>query len=78
MKGSSAALGTIKVRESCERIQHYGNLRDEGANKNLSKKEALEKVRNTIAKVQEEYDEAEQWLRKYYEVNAPNETTPGA
>lgn len=78
LKGSSAALGVIKVRESCEEIQHYGNLRDEGADKDLTVKEALENIEVTIAKVLEEYDEAEQWLKKYYEVNAPGETLPDA
>lgn len=29
LKGSSAALGIIKVQASCEKMQHYGNKRDE-------------------------------------------------
>ncbi|TFK40686.1 signal transduction histidine kinase [Crucibulum laeve] len=41
LKGSSAALGVWKVQETCEKIQHYGQLRDEEKDKHLTKDEAL-------------------------------------
>lgn len=47
-------------------MQHYGNKRDEEAGKSLSADEALEKIRELLQEVQEEYDEAEEWLKRYY------------
>lgn len=66
LKGSSAALGITKVKDSCEKMQHYGNLRDEDSGEELSKKEALDKIRALVVVVQEEYDEARAWLERYY------------
>ncbi|GJJ15776.1 hypothetical protein Clacol_010054 [Clathrus columnatus] len=76
LKGSSAALGITKVRESCESIQHYGELRDGKAQEILSEKDALNRIRETVENAKNEFDEAEEWLRRYYEVNAPNEEPP--
>lgn len=66
LKGSSAALGITKVKDSCEKMQHYGNLRDEESGEELTKKDALEKIRALVVVVQEEYDEARAWLERYY------------
>jgi len=67
LKGSSAALGINKVQHSCERIQHYGDLRDEEANLDLTAEEALKKINVTLVAVKEEYSEAERWLKAYYD-----------
>lgn len=66
LKGSSAALGVSKVQASCERVQHYGDLRDEELKKDLSPTEALAKINTTLARVKIEYAEAEKWLKLYY------------
>lgn len=47
-------------------MQHYGNKRDEEANRTLTAQEALDKIRDLLQQVQEEYDEAEEWLKRYY------------
>jgi len=67
LKGSSAALGVSKVQASCEKIQHYGQLRDEGAGIDLTREEALGKIERLLGEVKEEYKVAEKWLREWYD-----------
>lgn len=62
LKGSSAAIGVSKVKDSCEQIQHYGVYRDEELHKDLSEKEALGKIRDRLKQVKTEYATAKQWL----------------
>ncbi|KAI0048504.1 histidine kinase, phosphotransfer Hpt, partial [Auriscalpium vulgare] len=66
LKGSSAALGVARVQESCERIQHYGHLRDEERPVDLSRAQALAYIAATLARVRVEYADAERWLRDWY------------
>jgi HPt (histidine-containing phosphotransfer) domain-containing protein len=67
LKGSSAALGVSNVQASCERVQHYGDLRDEELDKDLTQEEALAKIDATLARVKVEYEKAEKWLKSYYD-----------
>ena len=67
LKGSSAALGIFKVQAGCENIQHFGDRRDETANRDLTAEEALARIKPTLASVKSEYAIAERWLRKWYE-----------
>lgn len=67
LKGSSAALGVAKVQWSCEKMQHYGKLRDEVNSVDLDETTALEKISTLLVQVKEEHAEAEKWLKKYYE-----------
>lgn len=73
LKGSSAALGVLKVQDSCEKIQHYGQLRDEEAGKDLSEKDALGKIERLLGQVKKEYSASEKWLKKWYN-DHPDET----
>lgn len=72
LKGSSAALGVSKVQASCEKIQHYGVLRDEEAVKDLNEGEALEKIKGMLGTVKEEYNIAEKWMKEWYRKNDPD------
>ncbi|THV03822.1 histidine-phosphotransfer domain, HPT domain-containing protein [Dendrothele bispora CBS 962.96] len=65
LKGSSAALGVSKVRNSCEKIQNYGALRD-NESKPLTEEVALERITKLMGQVKSEYKAAETWLKKYY------------
>ncbi|ORX95954.1 histidine-phosphotransfer domain, HPT domain-containing protein, partial [Basidiobolus meristosporus CBS 931.73] len=67
LKGSSAALGLQKVKVSCEKIQHYGNQKDETGTKSIPEEEALEKITSLLTQVKEEYQEAEKYLKHFYE-----------
>lgn len=66
LKGSSAALGVSRVQISCERMQHYGSLRDEEADVDLTPDTALAKITSLLALVQEEFKDAEKWLRDWF------------
>lgn len=66
LKGSSAALGVAKVQASCERMQHYGQRRDEEEGVDLTEAEALSKIASLLATVKVEYEAAEAWLKRWY------------
>ncbi|KAF9303503.1 hypothetical protein BGZ74_003634 [Mortierella antarctica] len=67
LKGSSAALGLTKVKESCEKLQHYGNRKDATGANTITDSEAEELIRALLIQMREEYDEAESYLRDFYE-----------
>ncbi|CAG8633843.1 502_t:CDS:1, partial [Dentiscutata erythropus] len=66
LKGSSAAIGLKKVKESCEKMQHYGNKKDETGTESISEEDALKKISSLLVKVKDEYKEAETYLKKFY------------
>ena len=63
MKGSSAALGLNKVKASCEKIQHYGNCKDETGTKPIQPGDATAKIEITLKSARDEYREAERELK---------------
>ncbi len=67
LKGSSATLGLTKVNDSCEKIQHYGDHKDEHGNSS-SKDDAslLSLIRSTLEVVKVDYGEAERVLKRFY------------
>lgn len=71
LKGSSAALGVSKVQASCEKIQHYGALRDEDNRKDLTSELALGKIQPLLQTVKDEYAAAEKWMKNWYLENDP-------
>jgi HPt (histidine-containing phosphotransfer) domain-containing protein len=66
LKGSSAALGVARVQASCEKIQHYGVLRDEELGIDLTPQAATEKIKQLLVEVQADYKVAEEWLRDWF------------
>jgi len=67
LKGSSATLGLTKVKDSCEKIQHYGQQKDEaGTEDEPDKKKCLSRIQETLTAVKEEYAEVEKVLKKFY------------
>ncbi|EOQ99342.1 hypothetical protein E3P92_02413 [Wallemia ichthyophaga] len=67
LKGSSAALGLIKVKASCEAIQVYGRLQDPKTHKEISEQTALQQVEKALSNAKDEYEEAEGWLKAFYD-----------
>ena len=68
LKGSSATLGLVKVRDACERIQHLGNLKENG-DAQVGEQDNdwyLEKIKGTVAQVKVDYMAAEKVLKKFY------------
>ncbi|KAH8811756.1 signal transduction histidine kinase [Xylogone sp. PMI_703] len=68
LKGSSATLGLTKVKDSCEKIQHYGQKKDEtGTEDEPDEAKCLKKIEETLVTVKEEYDEVEKVLKKFFQ-----------
>ncbi|KAJ3747059.1 histidine-phosphotransfer domain HPT domain-containing protein [Lentinula detonsa] len=66
LKGSSATLGVTHVQSSCEKIQRYGQLRDEEKGIDIDNEQALNLITQLITQVKGEYYVAEKWMRKWY------------
>lgn len=66
LKGSSATLGLTKVKDSCEKIQHFGSLKDEAGTKDITEEEAQKKLKAIIAQAKEEFTEVKAVLKEFY------------
>ena len=67
LKGSSATLGLIKVKESCERIQNFGQGKDEsGENNEPNPDVSLRRIKDILAVVKVQFADAEKRLRAFY------------
>jgi osomolarity two-component system, phosphorelay intermediate protein YPD1 len=67
LKGSSATLGLTKVKDSCEKIQHYGAMKDETGTIDIPDKEqALRYLKETIKEAKAEFREADAVLRRFF------------
>ncbi|KAK5116362.1 hypothetical protein LTR62_007909 [Meristemomyces frigidus] len=67
LKGSSATLGLTKVKDSCEKIQHFGAHKDETGTKDEEDDEVcLANCKRTIEQAKGEFTEAEEKLKKFY------------
>lgn len=60
-------MGVIKVRNSCETMQHYGTKHDADGVTELSREEAMAKLTETMTRVKQQYDEAEATLRAFFQ-----------
>ncbi|OJJ40704.1 hypothetical protein ASPWEDRAFT_99233, partial [Aspergillus wentii DTO 134E9] len=68
LKGSSATLGLIKVKDACEKIQHCGAGKDEtGTADEPNKKTSLDHIKKILEQARKDYDEVEKFLRRYYD-----------
>ncbi|KAF9921916.1 hypothetical protein BGZ65_009979 [Modicella reniformis] len=67
LKGSSAALGLVKIRGSCERLQHYGELKDAEGSATITDREAEDLIQALLVQMQKEYKEAQNYLTSLYE-----------
>lgn len=67
LKGSSATLGLTKVKDSCEKIQDFGSHRDAtGSEQEVNDAVYLERIRQTLSRLKEDYREVEELLREFY------------
>ncbi|SNX86856.1 related to YPD1 - two-component phosphorelay intermediate [Melanopsichium pennsylvanicum] len=73
LKGSSAAVGVIKVRDSCEHMQHYGKCHGEDGVSDLTQDEAMEKLTRTLRDVKVQYQEAAKALKAFYDEEGEND-----
>lgn len=67
LKGSSATLGLTKVKDSCEKIQHYGAHKDEsGTIDEPDDSKSLQRTKETLAQVKKEYADVEKILKRVF------------
>lgn len=67
LKGSSATLGFTKVKDECEKIQHYGQNKDEtGAIDQPDEKKSLTDIGTSITKAKSAYDVVKDLMERYY------------
>jgi len=67
LKGSSATLGLTKVKDSCEKIQHFGARKDETGQLDEDDDElSLKRLGETIKAAKIEFHDVEKVLRKFY------------
>jgi osomolarity two-component system phosphorelay intermediate protein YPD1 len=66
LKGSSATLGLSKVKDSCEKIQHYGSLKDDTGLKDITEDEACKKLKAIIEQAKTEFTEVKEVLKEFY------------
>jgi osomolarity two-component system phosphorelay intermediate protein YPD1 len=67
LKGSSATLGLTKVKDSCEKIQHYGQLKDDAGTKDISEDKAQENLAKIIKQAKTEFTEVKEILKEFYQ-----------
>lgn len=60
-------MGIIKVQASCEKMQHFGNLRDEEAGESLGEDEALRRIKGLLLDCKRDYEVAKTWMEDLYE-----------
>ena len=67
LKGSSATLGLTKVKDSCEKIQHFGANKDETGTKDEPNDDVcLKRLETTIKQAKQEFADIEKVLKKFY------------
>ncbi len=67
LKGSSATLGLVRVRDGCERIQRYGKKENEDGSSEPDAELCLKRITQALATIKTDYKEAEKSLRQFYE-----------
>ncbi|KAF2090266.1 histidine containing phosphotransmitter protein [Saccharata proteae CBS 121410] len=72
LKGSSATLGLTKVKDSCEKIQHFGANKDEtGTHDEPDDEVCLKNLKKIIEQAKTEFRDVEKVLKKFYHDEAP-------
>ena len=67
LKGSSATLGLTKVKDSCEKIQHYGQLKDDAGTKDITEDKAQENLAKIIKQAKTEFTDVKEILKEFYQ-----------
>ncbi|KAJ4326658.1 Phosphorelay intermediate protein [Fusarium piperis] len=67
LKGSSATLGLVKVRDGCEKIQRYGKHENVDGTPEPDDQVCLQSIKDAFDAVKTDYADVEKALRLYYE-----------
>ncbi|KAM3418276.1 hypothetical protein BST61_g4277 [Cercospora zeina] len=76
LKGSSATLGLTKVKDSCEKIQHFGARKDETGNVDEpDDAKSLKNCAKFVNQAEREFKDAERVLRRFYHEDVAPESS---
>lgn len=68
LKGSSATLGFIKLKDECEKIQNYGNMKDATGERDQTDADlALSKIQESVANAEKHYKVVKPLMISYYQ-----------
>lgn len=67
LKGSSATLGLVKVRDGCEKIQRYGKNENEDGSAEPDSELCLKRITEALKTVKTDFEDVEKRLKRYYE-----------
>ncbi|OAQ71078.1 histidine phosphotransferase HPT1p [Pochonia chlamydosporia 170] len=67
LKGSSATLGLIKVRDGCEKIQRYGKNENLDGSSEPDSELCLTRIKEALKTVKTDYQDVERRLKAYYD-----------
>jgi osomolarity two-component system phosphorelay intermediate protein YPD1 len=76
LKGSSAALGLVRIKGSCERLQHHGEFKDAAGVAPIPQEEAEDLIQALLAQMRDEYDEAKEHLDAFYSAHQSQDQNP--
>lgn len=72
LKGSSATLGLIKVKDFCEAIQHYGGRKDETGTKDMPDDDhCLLSIETALKQMRDEYSKVRAYFFSIYPEEIP-------
>lgn len=66
LKGSSATLGLVKVRDGCEKIQRYGKNENLDGSSEPDSELCLKRITEALVTVKADYQDVEGKLKAYY------------
>jgi osomolarity two-component system phosphorelay intermediate protein YPD1 len=67
LKGSSATLGLVKVKDHCEKIQHFGGKKDATGTCDIPEDDkCLDAIQNALQNMKKEYEKVEVYFQKLY------------
>lgn len=66
LKGSSATLGMVKVRDGCEKIQRFGKNENVDGSAEPDSDLCLKRIVEAFETVKEDYNDVEAKLKNYY------------
>lgn len=67
LKGSSATLGFVKVKDQCERIQHFGAKKDELGTGDIEDEEyCLRMISEALTEARKTFTEVAALMKQYY------------
>lgn len=68
LKGSSATLGFNNIRDECEKIQHYGNKKDEtGTTDEADEEKLLRLIEKSVVAATSAYRSVDSLMREFYD-----------